>query len=134
MPTPPLPDDVITMLERPNPAVMATVRKDGSPVTAATWYLWEDGRVLLNLDETRVRLQHIRRDPRVSLTVLAGDDWHSHITLVGRITELRPDADRSDIDRISQHYTGNAYPDRVGARWSAWMEIDRWYGWGALKH
>ncbi len=40
-----------------------------------TGYWWsfvdEDGRVLLNMDETRSRLEFLRRDPHVSLTVLA---------------------------------------------------------------
>ena len=133
MPTPPLPADTIAMLARPNPAVMATLRSDGSPVTAATWYLWDDGRVLLNLDATRVRLEHLRRDPRVSLTVLAGDDWYSHVTLLGRVVDLQPDPDLTDIDRLSRHYTGHEYADRAGARWSGWMEIERWTGWGALS-
>jgi PPOX class probable F420-dependent enzyme len=121
------------MLQRPNPAVMATLRKDGSPVTAATWYLWEDGRVLLNLDGTRVRLKHLRRDPRVSLTVIDADDWYTHVTLIGRVVDLQPDEDRSDIDRISRHYSGTDYPDRANPRWSAWMEVERWHGWGAHK-
>lgn len=48
MPTVPLPDAVAALLARPNPAVMATLRADGQPVTVATWYLLEDdGRVLL---------------------------------------------------------------------------------------
>lgn len=131
MPVPPLPADAVTLLQRPNPAVMATLRTDGSPVSAATWYLWDDGRVLLNLDATRVRLRHLRRDPRVTLTVLDGDDWYTHVTLLGRVVDLHPDTDRTDIDRISTHYTGHAYPDRVGERWSAWMEVERWHGWGA---
>ena len=39
----------------------------------------------------------------------------------------------SDIDRLSKHYTGNAYPRRERARVSALIEIDRWHGWGSLK-
>ncbi|QTE31039.1 PPOX class F420-dependent oxidoreductase [Pengzhenrongella sicca] len=133
MPTLPLPDDALAMLAQPSRAVMATVRRDGSPVTAATWYLLDEGRVLLNLDATRVRLTHLRRDPRVSLTVLGGDDWYSHLTLLGSVVDLQSDTDRSGIDRLSRHYTGHAYPDREGERWSGWLEIDRWTGWGAYK-
>lgn len=134
MSTSPLPPDAIAMLRRPNPAVMATLRKDGTPVSAATWYLWQDdGRVLLNLDATRVRLGHLRRDPRVTLTVLDADDWYTHVTLVGRVVELREDTDRADIDALSRHYTGNPYPDRTNPRWSAVVEIERWHGWGAQK-
>jgi PPOX class probable F420-dependent enzyme len=122
------------MLKRPNPAVMATLRKDGSPVTAATWYLWlDDGRVLLNLDGTRVRLKHLMRDPRVTLTAIDSEDWYTHVTLLGRVVDLQPDAGLADIDRLSRHYTGDAYPDRVSPRWSAIVEVERWHGWGAHK-
>src|SRR5690606_35825356 len=88
---PPLPAEAVDLLRRANPCVMATLRSDGSPVSTATWYLWEDGRVLLNLDEGRVRLKHLRRDPRVTLTVLAEDDWYTHVTLIGRVAEMRDD-------------------------------------------
>jgi hypothetical protein len=55
--------EVVDLLRRPNPAVMATLRPDGAPVTVATWYLWDKGRFLLNLDAARARLVHLRRDP-----------------------------------------------------------------------
>jgi PPOX class probable F420-dependent enzyme len=134
MPTPPLPADAVEMLRRPNPAVMATLRTDGSPVSAATWYLWlDDGRVLLNLDSTRVRLKHLQRDPRVTLTAIDAEDWYTHVTLLGRVVDLQPDTDLVDIDRLSRHYTGNPYADRTSPRWSAIVEVERWHGWGAHK-
>ncbi|MFD5447985.1 PPOX class F420-dependent oxidoreductase [Streptomyces sp. NPDC003470] len=134
MSKPPLPPEAVDLLRRPNPCVMATLRSDGSPVSTPTWYLWEDdGRVLISLDEGRVRLKHLRRDPRVTLTVLDGDDWYTHVTLIGRVTETRDDEGLADIDRLSTHYTGNSYPDRVRARVSAWIEVERWHGWGSLK-
>ncbi|WP_077799695.1 PPOX class F420-dependent oxidoreductase [Streptomyces sp. JHA26] len=134
MSKPPLPSEAVDLLRRPNACVMATLRSDGSPVSTPTWYVWEDdGRVLINLDEGRVRLKHLRRDPRVTLTVLDGDDWYTHVTLIGRVTEMRDDEGLADIDRISTHYTGKPYPNRVRARVSAWIEVERWHGWGSLK-
>ncbi|MFJ4482811.1 PPOX class F420-dependent oxidoreductase [Streptomyces longwoodensis] len=133
MSKPPLPDDAQDLLRRPNPAVMATLRSDGAPVSTPTWYVWEDGRVLLSLDEGRVRLKHLRRDPRVTLTVLDGEDWYTHVTLIGRVVEMYEDEGRGDIDRISTHYTGRPYPDRVRTRYSAWIEVERWHGWGAHR-
>jgi PPOX class probable F420-dependent enzyme len=133
MSKPPLPPEAHEMLRRANPAVMATLRSDGTPVSTPTWYLWEDGRALISLDESRVRLKHLRRDPRVTLTVLDGDDWYTHVTLVGRVTELTGDEGLRDIDRIATHYTGGPYPDRVRPRVSAWIEVERWHGWGAHR-
>ncbi len=121
------------LLRRPNPAVMATLAKDGRPVSVATWYLFEDdGRVLLNLDAGRARLAHIRRDPRVALTVL-GDDWYTHVSLQGRVASLVDDEDLRDIDRLARHYTGKPYSNRERPRVSAYVEIDRWHGWGELR-
>ncbi|GAB2847870.1 PPOX class F420-dependent oxidoreductase [Streptomyces deserti] len=133
MSKPPLPPKADTLLRRPNPCVMATVRSDGTPVSTATWYLWESGRVLINLDAGRVRLKHLRRDPRVTLTVLDADNWYTHVTLIGRVIETYDDEGLDDIDRLARHYTGKPYPDRERPRVSAWIEVDRWHGWGETK-
>ncbi|WP_328473109.1 PPOX class F420-dependent oxidoreductase [Streptomyces sp. NBC_00448] len=133
MSKPPLPEDAIAMLGKANPAVITTLRPDGQPVSTATWYLWEDGRVLVNMDEGRKRVEHLRNDPRVTLTVLDKDGWYTHISLVGRIGEIVPDEGLADIDRLSQQYTGKPYARRDRARVSAWIEVERWHGWGSLK-
>ncbi len=133
MATGPLPQELQDLLTRPNPAVIATLRPDGQPVTVATWYLFENGRVLVNMDEGRKRLAHMRSDPRVSLTVLAEGDWYTHVSVQGRIAEWVDDVDLMDIDRLSTHYTGNAYSVRDRSRISAWIEIESWHGWGAAR-
>lgn len=133
MPELPFPDDVRALLEKPNPAVVATLRSDGAPVSVATWYLLDGDRILLNMDRTRVRLQHLRRDPRLALTVLDESDWYTHVSLVGAVEEMYDDEGLADIDRLSIHYGGQPYPDRRSPRVSAWMAVERWHGWGAAK-
>jgi PPOX class probable F420-dependent enzyme len=134
MPRTPLPQNVIDLLKLPNPAVMATLAADGRPVSVATWYLLEDdGRVLLNLDAGRARLKHLRTDPRVSLTVLAGEDWHTHVSLQGRVVSITEDEGLRDIDRLARRYTGGDYPNRENPRVSAHVEIERWHAWGSLR-
>ena len=130
----PVPPRVLDLLRRPNPAVMATLAADGRPVTVATWYLLEDdGRVLLGLDATRARLKHLRRDPRVSLTVLAADDWYTHVSLQGRVGPITADVGLQEIDRLSSHYTGNPYPDREHPRVAVRLQVERWHAWGSLR-
>ncbi|MGK5446084.1 PPOX class F420-dependent oxidoreductase [Streptomyces radiopugnans] len=133
MSKPPLPEAAVTMLEKANPAVITTLRPDGQPVSTATWYLWDGGRVLVNMDEARKRLQHVRDDPRVTLTVLDEGNWYTHVSLIGRVAEIRDDPELADIDRLARHYLGEPYPRRDRRRVSAWIEIDRWHGWGSLK-
>lgn len=133
MSTPPLPEQAQAMLRNANPSVITTLRSDGQPVSTATWYLWEDGRVLVNMDEGRKRVQHMRDDPRVTLTVMDESNWYTHISIIGRVTELRDDPGLVDIDRLAQHYLGDQYPQRDRARITAVIEVDRWHGWGTLK-
>ncbi|WP_433364768.1 TIGR03618 family F420-dependent PPOX class oxidoreductase [Actinoplanes sp. CA-142083] len=134
MPDEPLPKPVVDLLRLPNPAVMATVAADGRPVSVATWYLLEeDGRVLLGLDAKRARLKHLHTDPRISLTVLARDDWYTHVSLQGRVVSITDDKGLADIDRLARHYTGDAYPNRERPRVSVQVEIERWHVWGKLR-
>jgi PPOX class probable F420-dependent enzyme len=129
MPKPPLPAELDELLRKPNPAVIGTLKPDGAPHTVATWYLWEDGRVLVNMDEGRARLEYVRRDPRVSLTVLEADDWYHHVSLRGRVTALEDDTDLSGIDRLARHYTGRPYAQRDRGRVNAWIEVETWHAW-----
>jgi PPOX class probable F420-dependent enzyme len=130
MPSTPLPPNALELLAKPNPAVMATLAADGRPVTVATWYLLEpDGRILLGLDAGRARLNHLHRDPRVSLTALAENDWYTHISVQGHVVSIVDDEGLRDIDRLSEHYTGKPYRNRERPRVSVHVEIDRWHGW-----
>ncbi len=134
MAKPPLPDEVSQLLAKPNPCVITTLRPDGQPVSVATWYLWENGRVLVNMDEGRKRLEYMRADPRVSLTILDEKSWYTHVSLQGRVVALEDDVDLRTIDRFAKHYTGEQYPVRDRKRVNAWIEIDRWHGWGAAEN
>jgi PPOX class probable F420-dependent enzyme len=129
VPKPPLPPRLDAFLARPNASVIATVRPDGSPVTVATWYVWEGGRVLVNMDEGRKRLEHMRAEPRVSLTVMDLSDWSAHVSLQGRVISIEEDAGLRDIDRIAMHYTGEPYYRRDRRRFSAWIEVEQWHAW-----
>ena len=52
------------------------------------------------MDDRRVRLEHVRQDPRVALTVL-DESWYQHVSLRGRVVEFKADTDFADIDRLS---------------------------------
>jgi PPOX class probable F420-dependent enzyme len=129
MPPTPVRPDVDEFLHRPNPAVVGSLRNDGSPHTVATWYDWDGNQVLLNMDESRLRLRFMRRDARIALTVLDEEDWGRHISLLGRIAALDEDDELRDIDRLAVRYTGRPFRTRDRRRFSAWMQVDAWRGW-----
>jgi PPOX class probable F420-dependent enzyme len=130
MAKPPLPDEYDALLREPNASVIATSMPDGSPNSVVTWYLWDDGRALVNMEDGRKRLAWMRQDPRVSLTVLM-DDWSKHISLRGTVMEfVGGEQGLDDIDRIARHYIGRPYPIRDRGRVSAWIEVAAWHAWG----
>lgn len=129
MPPAPLPSEVVELLRRPNPAVIASLRPDGSPHTVATWYDWEDGHVLLNMDASRRRLRFMQADPRVALTALDVDGWYRHVSLHGLVVRIEQDTELRDIDRLAIRYTGAPFSRRDARRYSAWMKVEAWHGW-----
>jgi PPOX class probable F420-dependent enzyme len=130
MAKPPLPEELQKLLRAPNPCVVATMAPDGQLHTAATWYEWrKDGTVLLNMDGTRRRLEHMRNDSRVALTILDAETWYRHVSLVGRVSNMLRDAGLDDIDRLSRHYLGEPFRDRGRDSWSAIIDILSWHGW-----
>jgi len=131
MPTSPLPDELRDFLAKPNPSVIATLRPDGQPVTVATWYVLDGDRILVNMDAGRKRVEHLRQDPHVSLTVMDTDNWYRHVSIIGRVAEMADDLELSGIDRLSTHYLGNPYGQRDRPRVNAWIEIERWHTWEA---
>jgi PPOX class probable F420-dependent enzyme len=129
MPRPPLPPSLETFLSAPRPAVVAVAGRDGGPVSAATWYLYEQGHVILSMARDGLRHRHLVADPRISLTVLA-DDWYSHVSVTGQVVEFRDDVDHADIDRISRVYRGEPYRRRDEALVTALATVERWHTYG----
>lgn len=123
-----LPPQVQAFLKQPNPAVIATIRPDGFPMTVATWYDFDGGRILVNMHAARARLAWMRRNPNVSLTVLDAD-WYRHVSLYGEVVSIEDDPDQADIDRLAIRYTGRPFRNRKVKRVSAWIELRGWHGW-----
>lgn len=123
-----LPARLEEFVRAPRHAVVGYLRRDGSPATVATWYLWlGDGRYLMSMEAGGYRARMLERDPHVSLTVL-GDDWYDHVSLRGRAVEFRADEAWGDLDRLSQHYRNVPYPrDAEFHPTTVVVEVDAWH-------
>jgi hypothetical protein len=131
MPSTPLTAQVQAFLSRPRTAVVGVTRSDGSPATAATWYLWRDGALRFAMHADTARRRHLDHDPRFALTVL-GHDGATHVTLLGRVTSLEPDLDFAFGDELSFHYTNGPFPLRHKPVVVAITEVHSWYTYGTL--
>ena len=126
-----LPGEVRQFLEQPRVAVLATVRRDGTPASTACWYELQDGRLLITMYATARRLANIRRTPHVAMTIL-GEDPYQHVSISGPVIEMWDDPALEVMDRLSMRYTGEPWSEREGCV-SALVEIERWHTYGVLS-
>ncbi|MBT8163594.1 MULTISPECIES: pyridoxamine 5'-phosphate oxidase family protein [Arthrobacter] len=124
-----LTQEVFEFVARPNPAVMATVTTDGQPVTVQIVYLAEDpSHLLLSIaagNSRGGRLEHLRHDPRLAITVVGKEDWTQAVSLKGTAVEFFEDANLAAIDMMSMHYFGAPYGKR-DPRIAVRVRIDEW--------
>jgi hypothetical protein len=110
----PPPEHIQVFLREPPPAIIGSLLANGSPSTVVTWYLWRGGaRLLLSTQKGGFRERNLACAGRVALTVL-GEDWYDHVSLRGRVVEMRGDPNWVDLDALSQHYWGAPYPRDAG--------------------
>ena len=111
--TTPLSPDVRALLDEPNFAHLATLMPDGSPQSAPVWVGVEGDHLLVATGEGSLKAKNTRRDPRVSVSIVAMDNPYREAQLRGRVVERRPDAKFEVMDRISRKYIGKEFPMRT---------------------
>ena len=111
----PLSDATLALLDGRNYAVLATVNPDGSPQTSVMWIGRDGHDLLFSTVEGRVKHRNMRRDPRVSVTVIDSSDPENYAELRGRVS-MTPDVGRALDTRLSWKYDGqDPGEDRPGA-------------------
>ena len=101
-----------TFLEHPYVATVTTLREDGSPHATVVWVDTDGDEVLVNTVIGRAKERHLRRDPRVSVTVVDPQDAYKWISVTGR-GELTTDGAAAHIDKLAKKYLGeDKYPWR----------------------
>jgi len=110
-----LSDAALALLDGKNYAVLATINPDGSPHTSVMWVGYEANDLLFSTVEGRVKHRNMRRDPRVSVTVIDSADPENYVEFRGRVS-MTPDVGRALDTRLSWKYEGkDPDEDRPGA-------------------
>ena len=108
-----LTDPDVTILRKRSFAHLTTLGADGSPQTTPNWVDVDDeGRVLINTAEGRAKPRNVRRDARVSLSVVDADDPYRSLMIRGRVEELTNEGAEDHIDALQRKYHGTEpYPN-----------------------
>jgi PPOX class probable F420-dependent enzyme len=66
-----------------NLAILATVRKDGTPQLTPINYAYENGEILISITKTRAKYKNLRRSPKLSFCVI-DPSGRPYVTVYGR--------------------------------------------------
>ena len=99
-------------------AAFSTLRRDGSPHTTPIWYMYEDGKFVVNSSQDRVKVKNVKRDDRVALLIHEG---YSYVLVEGRARIAKERDPLKDIERLAIRYQGEA-EGRRAARNNYWKQ------------
>lgn len=105
-----LPPSHVDLLERPTFAHFATIRPDGSPQSSPMWFRWDGARITMTHTKVRQKFANIRRDPRVSLSVVDPDDPYRYLEVRGFVEKVEDDDGRASFYRELQSRYGMSFP------------------------
>ncbi len=98
--------------ENPFVATATTLREDGSPHNTIVWIDVEDGVVTFNTAAGRAKERHLRKDPRVAVTIVDPENTYQWVSVSGSAEMTTEGADRQ-IDKLAKKYLGeDEYPWR----------------------
>jgi PPOX class probable F420-dependent enzyme len=105
-------DDAKDMLRKPLYGWVTTLRPDGSPHSTVVWIDVDGDDVTFNTAVGRAKERHIRRDPRVTISVLDPADGYHLVSVSGTARTTTAGAD-DQIDALAKKYLGvDSYPFR----------------------
>jgi len=100
-------------LKGKNLVFIATLMKDGSPQLSPVWADYEDGFVMINTAEGRIKHKNVLNDARVAVSVVANENPLDMITIRGKVVEILSDYDYVHINKLTKKYMGiENYPFR----------------------
>jgi len=96
----------IDLLKGKNLVFIATLMKDGSPQLSPVWADYEDGFVMVNTAEGRIKHKNVLNDTRVAVSVVANENPLDMTTIRGKVVEILPDYDYVHINKLTKKYMG----------------------------
>jgi PPOX class probable F420-dependent enzyme len=84
-------------------ATLATIGKDGGPQLTEVWFLFEDGKVKISLNDSRLKTKNLRARPQCSLFILDLANPFRYVDVRGRAV-FEEDDDYEFAQRVGAKY------------------------------
>ena len=93
--------------------VLVTLLPSGQPQATPVWCDFDGTHVLVNTARGRVKDKNMRRDPRVTLTIIDPDNPYRYLEVRGQVVEITEQGADEHIDRLARKYlNADKYPYR----------------------
>jgi len=94
-------------------ASLATRMPNDDVQVTPVWVDVENGTVIFNSARGRVKDKNVRRDPRVTLTLMDPDNPYRYLEVRGRVVDITEKGADQHIDKLAKKYLGvDKYPYR----------------------
>lgn len=108
-----IPDQFLDLFQKPAFGMLGTLMPDGHPQVTPVWCDLADGCVLVNSARGRQKDRNLRRDPRVTITIVDPQNWYRYLEIRGRVVEITERGADEYIDKLAKKYLGvDKYPYR----------------------
>ena len=98
-------DQKVERLFRENNLIfIATINLDGSPHLTPVWGDYQDGHVLVNTAEGRIKHRNVLHDSRVAVSVVSDDNPLDMTTIRGHVVDIISDYDYTHADKLAKKY------------------------------
>lgn len=93
--------------------MLATLMPDGQAQVTPVWCDWDGQHVRVNSARGRQKDRNLRRDPRVTITLVDPDNPYRYVEVRGRVTQITEQGADAHIDRLARKYLNvDKYPYR----------------------
>lgn len=83
--------------------ILATVGRGGGPQVTAVWFLYDDGKIKLSLNNTRQKLKNLQANPGCAFFILDRKNPQRTLEIRAR-AEILPDPDYAFAGKIGRKY------------------------------
>ena len=106
-----IPDNFRDLFTKRAFASLATRMPNDEVQVTPVWVDVDNGTVLFNSARGRVKDQNVRRDPRVTLTLMDPENPYRYMEIRGRVVDYTEQGADKHIDKLAKKYLGvDKYP------------------------
>jgi len=108
-----IPDKFLDLFQKRAFANLATLMPDGQPQVTPVWCDYDGQHVIVNSAKGRQKDRNMRRDQRVSLSIMDPENPYRYLEIRGTVADITEEGASDHIDKMAKKYLGlEKYPNR----------------------